>query len=141
MSTKLAISGIQIPPYSARGLSQTLVPIEASASMRRTINGALVDISASQFRKYASTISCTDQQHPALNGVWPGQQVTVNCVCELSYLTSGGSADRTPVSGSSRVEGDFTFYRPQLVMRVVSYEVQTDEYGAAVAWSLQLEEV
>jgi hypothetical protein len=140
-TTLLAISGINIPPYSARGITQTLAPIASAASLRRTINGSLVDLSASQFRKYASTISCTDQQHPALNGVWPGLQVTVDCVCELSYLTSGGSADRTVVPSTSRVEGAYTFYRPRLTMRVMAYDIQTDEYGASVGWSLQLEEV
>lgn len=140
-TTLLSISGINIPPYSARGISQTLAPIAGAANLRRTVNGTLVDLSASQFRKYASTISCTDQQHPALNGVWPGVQVTVDCICELSYLTSGGSADRTVVPGSSRTEGLYTFYRPRLIMRVLSYDIQTDEWGAAVGWSLELEEV
>lgn len=140
-TTLLAISGINIPPYSARGIRQTLTPISGAANLRRTINGTLVDLSASQFRKYASTISCTDQQHPALNGVWPGLQVTVDCVCELSYLTSGGSADRTVVPGSSRTEGAYTFYRPRLTMRVLAYDIQTDEWGASVGWTLQLEEV
>lgn len=139
-TTLLAISGINVPPYSSRGISQTLTPISSAANLRRSVNGALVDLSATQFRKYASTISCTDQQHPALNGVWPGLQVTVDCVTELSYLTSGGSADRTVVSGSSRTEGAYTFYRPRLTMRVLSYEVTTDEWGASVGWSLSLEE-
>lgn len=140
-STLLVISGIAIPPYSARALSQTLFPIAAASQMRRTINGALVDISSSLFRKYGSVISCTDQQHPALNGIWPGLQVTVDCISELSYTTSGGSADRVVVSGSSRTSGTFTFYRPRLTMRVMNYDVNFDEWGASVSWSLSLEEV
>jgi len=38
-----------VPPYSARGLTQTLTPIAAAANMRRTINGELLDLSAGQF--------------------------------------------------------------------------------------------
>jgi hypothetical protein len=69
--TLLVLSGIGVPDYSARGLRHTLEPIEASASLRRTVNGALVDLSFAQFRKYKSTISCQDQEPPAVDGVWP----------------------------------------------------------------------
>ena len=139
--TLLVLSGIGVPDYSARGLTQTLEPIEASASLRRTVNGALKDLSYAQFRKYKSTISCQDQEPPAVDGVWPGHVVTVDCVAELSFLTSGGSPARPVVSGSERVEGDFTFYRPQLEMLVTGFSMSRDEYGAAVSWQLQLEEI
>ena len=141
MPETLTLSGIGVPPYSVRGATQTLQPIDAAQQLRRTINGALVDISRAEFRKYRSTITCTDQQPPAVDGVWPGQIVTVGCISELSYKTAGGVAARAVVSGSSRTEGDYTFYRPQLTMRVVSFSQDTDEYGASVAWSLELEEV
>ena len=141
MSDVLTLSGIGVPPYSARGASQTLEPIEAAQQLRRTINGALIDLSRPEFRKYRSTISCADQQPPAIDGVWPGQVVTVGCISELSYKTSGGTPARSIVPGSSRTEGDYTIYRPQLTMRVVSFSQDTDEYGATVSWSLELEEV
>lgn len=137
--TLLVITGL-ITPFSARGLRQSLQPISQAGSLRRTVNGLLVDLSVSALRKYASTISCNDQRVPALNGVWPGLEVTVDCVAELAYLTSGGSAERTVVPGSSRVEGSYTFYRPRLTMRVVSYQTNTDEYGADIGWTLDLEE-
>ena len=141
MSDMLTLSGIGVPPYSARGASQTLEPIQASQQLRRTINGELIDISRAEFRKYRSTISCVDQQPPAIDGVWPGRVLTVGCISELSYLTAGGAPARPLVSGSSRTEGDYTFYRPSLTMRVVAFSQDTDEYGATVSWSLQLEEV
>ena len=65
MSDVLILSGIGVPPYSARGASQTLEPIQASQQLRRTINGELIDISRAEFRKYRSTISCADQLPPA----------------------------------------------------------------------------
>lgn len=152
METLLVLSGPGVQPWSARGLTQTLDPIGASANTRRTINGALKDLSAPQMRKYQSTISCADQSAPALDGVWPGQELRVECVAELAYKTAGGSPAR-PVVGEGddsesddtestrRVDGAYTFYRPVLTMRVMSYTQQTDEWGAAVSWSLQLEEV
>ncbi|MES2845643.1 MAG: hypothetical protein V4747_11490 [Pseudomonadota bacterium] len=138
--TLLTIVGVGLTPYSARGLSQTLEPISQAASMRRTVNGSLIDLSAPEFRKYQSQIRCNDLDAPALDGVWPGQLVTVDCVAELSYLTSGGSPARTVVSGSSRTVGSYTFYRPQLSMRITGFQTQYDEWGAEVGWSLDLEE-
>jgi hypothetical protein len=135
--TLLVLTGIGIPGYSARGLTQTLEPIEASVSLRRTVNGSLVDLSFAQFRKYKSTISCQDQEPPAVDGVWPGHVVTVDCVTELSYA-SGGSPARAVISGSSRTEGAFVFYGPQLQMLVTGFSVNRDEYGAAVQWQMTL---
>jgi hypothetical protein len=139
--TVLTITGFGLTPYSARGIQQTLEPIPQSSNLRRTVNGALVDVSAPEFRKYRSVISCDDMNVPAIDGVWPGQQVTVDCVAELSYLTSGGTAQRTVVSGSSRTAGSFTFYRPRLTMRIVNFNQSIDETGAVIGWELELEEV
>jgi hypothetical protein len=59
--TLLVLTGIGIPDYSARGLTQTLEPIEAALSQRRTVNGGLKDLSFAQFRKYKSSISCASR--------------------------------------------------------------------------------
>lgn len=134
-------SPMGVPLYSARGLKQSLSVIRAAQQLRRTINGALVDLSLAQFRKYSSTISCADRRAPAIDGVWPGQVLTVDCVAELSYLTAGGAPARPVVSGSSYTEGDYTFYRPQLTMRVVTPQTEIDEWKASVGWKLDLEEV
>jgi len=140
-TTLLSLSGEGVPPYSARGLTQTLEPIPAAANARRTVNGELIDTSVEELRKYQSTIQCNDQQAPAFDGIWPGQILTVDCVSELAYKTSGGSPSRTVVEGSSRVDGDYTFYRPQLTMMVVNWTASKDEWGAQVGWTLALEEV
>lgn len=139
--TLLALSGPGIAPYSARGLQQTLDPIAQALQLRRNINGALRDLSVEQFRKYKSTISCTDTLPPAFDGVMPGLILTVDCVAELSYKTIGGTPSRAVVPGSSYVEGEYTFYRPRLQMMVGEMTVQRDEYGRTVAWTLQLEEI
>lgn len=138
--TILVISGIGVSPYSARGLSQTLEPIQTGNEVLRTINGSLIDMSAPQFRKYKSTITGNDQEPPALDDVWAGLAVQVDCVSTLSYLTLGGTPGRPVVPGSSRVSGLFTIYRPRLQMVVMSFSQNEDEYGAAIGWTLNLEE-
>jgi hypothetical protein len=139
-TTVLDLDDIGVPNASARGLSQSLEPIPASQNMRRTVNGALLDISAPQFRKYMSTITCADQVPPALDGVFPGQTLVVKCAATLSYMV-GGSPQRPVVPGSEREDDGFMIYRPQLTMKVTGFSTQEDEWGAVVSWSLQLEEV
>jgi hypothetical protein len=129
-----------MPPFSARGLTQTYSVIDAGKVQKRTINGALHDLSLPQFQKYRSTITCADHRVPALDGVFPGMQVTVSCVFELAYA-SGGTPQRDVVPGSAREENGFVFYRPRLVMRVIDYRIEHDEWDASFNWSLDLEEV
>jgi len=139
--TVLRITTDIIPPYSSRGLTQTLQPIDQASQNKRTVNGKLVDTSFSGFHKYASQITGNDQMPPAIDGVWPGLQIVVDCVSELSYKTIGGAPARTVVTDSSYVEGLFTFYRPRLTMRVMNFSIQRGEYDRVIGWSLDLEEV
>ncbi len=135
----LRIAGVGLPTASIRGVTQTLQPIAASQQMVRTVNGALRDLSAPQFRRFSSQLRCNDQDPPALNGVWPGAIVTVECVAELAFLTASGTPERPVVE--SRVAGAWTIYRPRLTMMVVSFDVDRDEWRAATGWTLDLEEV
>lgn len=137
--TLLEMTGIGVPPYSARGVSQSLAPIEQAAHIVRAINGALLDLSYVPFQKYRSTISCEDQTPPAVDGVWPGKLVTVHCVAELCVV-EGGTPARPVAYGSTRTEAGWTFYRPVLEMMVLAFNTETDEYGAAIGWSMDLEE-
>ena len=131
-----------VAPYSARGLRGTLSLVDhITGGLRRTVNGTLVDLSPPQMRKYRLEIAGQDQAPPALDGVWPGMPVTVDAMVELAYLTAGGSPSRTPVSGSSRTEGDYTYYSPQFQMLVVECQLDRSEWAAEVSWSLTLEEV
>jgi hypothetical protein len=139
--TALVLSAMGVPFYSARGLSQTLEPIDGAKNVRRSVNGILTDVAHEQFRKYKSKISCIDMRAPAIDSVWPGMTVIVDCIAYLGYLTVGGSPQRTVVSGSAFTEGDFTFYRPRLTMLVIANSAQHDEWAATVPWELELEEV
>jgi hypothetical protein len=133
-----------VNPYSARGLQGTLMPIDAAKGtdkLARTVNGTLVDISAPQMRKYRLEVSGNDQAPAALDGLWVGMIVVVSSLVELAYLTATGFSGRTAVAGSARVEGAFTYYRPQLTMMVVEHQIARQEWEQAVSWSLALEEV
>ena len=140
-STLLRLTGIGVPPYAARGLKQTLYPIGQAAQLRRTVNGSLKDLSLAGFRKYGSEISGEDVAPPAFDGAWPGMELTVDCIHELCFETNSAGAQRTVVPGSAKVEGDFTFYRPRLVMRVTDFSGNADEWGAIYQWTMTLEEV
>ena len=134
-----------IPIYSARGLKQTLTPIQAAgANIQRDINGTLVDIDTgnTSFQKYASHIECGDsdtRSSLAFDAIWPGQLVTVDCVAELITM---GTPARTFVPGSEWTDtSGFVHYRPRLHMMVMNFSSQESEWEATVAWSLDLEEI
>lgn len=133
-----------VNPYSARQLRGTLRPTDAAQGydkLRRTVNGGLVDISAHQMRKYRLEAHGNDDAPPALDGLWVGMLVTVNSHVELAYLTAGGSPARPAVSGSARVDGNFTYYCPQFQMMVAELQIERQEWAAQVSWTLTLEEV
>ncbi len=141
--TLLAMSTIGVPLYSARGLTQVLTPApEAKPTPRRTINGELRWLGLTQMQKFDSTITCTDQEAPAFDGLWPGMSLIIDCVCELGYPI-GGSPIRPVVSGSSRSNFDatYTYYRPQITFMVVDYQESNAEYQHDYQWQLNLREI
>jgi len=147
--TMLSLVGVGIPPYSARGLVQTLSPISAATQLRRTVNGGLLDVADPLFQKYQSTITGSDVDPPAVEATWPGRVLTVGCIVELSRAaatdedTTEGADEfgRDVVPGSIRIADGFVFYRPLLQMRVTGWSANSDEWAAATDWTLSLEEV
>lgn len=137
--SNLQLFGVGVPPYSARGISQTLAPIAQAGNVVRAIAGNLLDLSYEPFRKYKSSLTCSDQKPPACSGVWPGHLVTVYCVSELVY-DEYGTPERPIVPDSQYQEGGFWHYRPILVMRVMGFSMDTDEWAAGVQWTMELEE-
>ncbi len=143
-TTVLVLSGIGVPEYSVRGsVKQTLEPISMLTGddmIWRTVNGELISTVPEQMLKYRSEISAEDVDPPAFDGLWPGQEITVDCIKELGFA-AGGTPGRPVVPDSARLVGDFTFYRPQLIMKVREWNMQRNEYADTVSWSLTLEEV
>lgn len=138
--TLLTITGLGLAPWSSRGVTMTLEPIEQTKQLKRTINGELQDLSLAIFQKYRATVNCSDVNAPAFDKQWPGKQLTVDCIPELSYVTAGGTPGRTVVADSSHTDGAYTFYRPTLIMRLTSWNVSRDEWGAVTGWTMELEE-
>jgi hypothetical protein len=131
-----------LPPFSSRNLTQVLEPIAQAANFRRTVNGKLVNLSGSQFTKYKSRISGSDQDTGAFDGIFPGQIVTVSCIQELSFLTGSEEGTRPAVDGAVRISGAYSFYRPVLVMMVTAGPTASwDEAAAGNTFSIDLEEV
>lgn len=159
----------RIPPWSARGCTQTLTLL-THHDVRRTVNGDLVDISSPFHRKYISTISCRDKTPLAFDGVWIGTALWVNCIQCLTTPFAAGvqqvALARKPVKSSLTIEtigGEkirphslkektvffekplenqgFITYQPQLLMRLTDSHLETDEWGMVVGWKMQLEEV
>jgi hypothetical protein len=142
-NTLLVISGDGMPPFAVRGINQTYEEIDAATnSFMRTVNGGLRDFGSPQFKnKYKTSISCNDQQSPAFDNLRAGDVVTMDCIGEMAYLTIGGAPQKVVVPGSSRVEGDFTFYRPRLFVMIKTKRQDHDEWGASIGWTLEAEEV
>ena len=133
-----------VPLYASRGLTGTLRPIDLAQGadkLRRTINGTLIDISAPQMRKYQLTATGSDMEPPAFDGLWAGMEVEVDCHVELAYLTVTGPPSRTAVPGSETVRGNYTWYCPVLLCRVVELNIDQDEWGAQSNWAITLEEI
>lgn len=140
--TTLTIVGLGGFRYQARGLNQTLAPIKQTQQQFRTINGSLKDVSNHAFRKYSSEITCTDINAPPLDGLFPGDEVVVDCAAVLCYKTGNlGSPNRLQVSGSSWTLGEFTFYRPILTMMVMDLSENFEEWKSDFQWKISLEEM
>ncbi|MBZ9705389.1 hypothetical protein LB543_01425 [Mesorhizobium sp. ESP7-2] len=143
-TTFLRLDPVGVPPYSARGISEAF-SLDGDAQLARTVNNVLIDLGAGEDEKFKLTITCTDQNMPALDGVKRGMELTVDCATEFVYMTAGGSPSRPAASTTddpaTRTEGAFTLYRPRLIMLVADYQLGFDEWGAACNWSLALIEV
>lgn len=135
------MSGLELTTYSARDLTQTLEPTPESGSLAESVNGETLDLSYPWFQKLQSTVTCKDTMAPCLNRVWIGQLCVVQCVVERSYKTGLDTPDRSVVSGSSRVEGAFTFYRPELTMRITAIRNGLVEYKADYSWQIDFREL
>lgn len=139
--TLMQVAPFGMSPFSVRGINQSLDLISAALNFRRTVNGKLIKISPPQFTKYKTSVTCTDMDSPAITGRALGAVVVFDSVVELSYVTLGGlGPERAVVLGSERIQGDLTFYRPQMTMIIISVSVNKNEWGASVSYQIDMEE-
>ncbi len=138
-----------LPPFAIRDVTQTLDFITGTGAggsvmgtwIREDVNGNLMDLTAPQFRKFQSTITCKDQDAPAMDGdAWLGTTCEVSCCAELRYHTGVGFPVR-PAAGPTRMEGIFTYYNPLLIMMVVGFTSAVQERFHEYSWRMELREV
>ncbi len=104
------------------------------------MDGELRDTSYAQFHKYAITVSCKDQQPPALDGIWPGHSVTLWLPKWFSYPV-GGTPSRQVVCGSDVVTSEgFVRYLPICYARIMDWSDGLDEWAHDETWSITFEE-
>jgi hypothetical protein len=163
--TDLILEGRLFPPFSARECIQSLTPLPQGI-LRRTLGGTLVHVGTGGPPKFQSTIHCKDRAPPAFEGLGIGGRLKVGCIQSLTQIVAEGTSqvrlEREAVtchlydsSGKtwplerptgqeitllSDFPGGFVTYRPWLMMRVKTYHLETDEWGMAVGWTLELEE-
>ncbi|TCO69006.1 hypothetical protein [Rhodovulum euryhalinum] len=171
--TRLRIFGadgneIPIPEGAGRGLSMSQSAIAAAQKIRRDIYATAHNLSDPAFQKYAVEIYCTDQDLPALGGVWPGDVITIHSIQSISERMSASGAmilSREPVHGTVKafnaagavvahtetaVPGGVEVsapgavrvkYRPILHIMVFDKGGDEREIEASISWSLSGEEV
>ena len=168
METLLTISGVGLPPMSARGCKQELIPLP-NGEFRKTVNGALVFVKTSEYQRYQTTIKCSDMNCPAVGNIWIGSKVEIGCIQSIWQNADSSEKiiylSRTPVKGSvivinsnnklirHTVEGSavhileeisgqiFISFRPILEMLITDFRVETNEWELKTSWILCAEEV
>jgi hypothetical protein len=167
--SELILDRIGFPPFSSKHCQQTLIPI-MNGELRRTVNGQLIYTGTDQHHKFQSVIQGQDKVCPSFEGVWRGSLIKVGCIQRLSQQTRNTREiflQRDPVEDSVVVidkksqekeillvdgrhitlkeidnnEEYYIFYRPYLLMCVISYKLLTNEWGTSGGWQLDLEEV
>ncbi len=128
-ATLLHIDGIDMTDYAVRGLTMTLAPIVSGTEVVRSVNGTLMDWSSSQFRKFASTISCADFDPPTFLDIWVGKAVVVRCIPGL-VAWSGGTGELLATDGTLTLH-----------MMVKSWTSSRADWEATTTWQLDLEEI
>lgn len=163
METQLLFSIGGTPKFSARNCIQELKPLIKSPILR-SINGNFIENTNDTNMKYISKITCNDEVPFALDGIYPGVDISVGCITPLiQKITSEKTKlSRDYVSGSiiaydtsndkvniKKIDGrhihlekssGYIKYRPWMKMKVVDFEVKTNEWDMKSFWVLKLEE-
>ncbi|MBP6985878.1 MAG: hypothetical protein KBB83_04725 [Alphaproteobacteria bacterium] len=158
---RMSVGGL--PPFSARDCQQILEPIEI-AEVHRSVNGEMVTTVSRNHHKYKTTIRSQDKLPIAIDSLWIGQDVELGCIQRLWQKTDQNDLQlaRPPVEGSvvalsqerqpievQQVQGQnvtltspgYVGYRPQLMMKIIDFGFETQEWGEGrTSWFLKLEE-
>ncbi|WP_029029840.1 hypothetical protein [Salinarimonas rosea] len=145
--TYLDFSEIGVVHGSGAGIRQTIEPVP-NGRRYYDVFGRIHDTGRPALQLYRTTILGEDVWGPALAGVWPGRALTISCAAELVQPASLAFV-RPAVPGSVRyldaLSNDlpdatgavYVAYRPILQVKVQSWNVEQDEYGQVVAWTME----
>lgn len=162
----LGMSGM--PPQSARNCIQELSPV-TNGEFRKSLNGDLLFLQSHDRKRYKSVISCKDNNSPLIDSIWIGSSITVGCIQNIWQSIEPGKKQltlmRPAVAGSVCAVNNFgipikfelndnnvelykeyseTIYicfRPWLLMNVIDFCLETNEWGMTGGWKLVLEEI
>lgn len=168
MESELTINIGGLPPFSARGCEQILIPI-TQGEFHRNINGELIYLGEDTHTKYKSVIKCSDKAAIATNGLYRGREIELGCIQRLWQKFEEDQRDirldKIPVEATIfaydqnnkeitithhqgknvRLQAHhpkgYICYRPLLNMRVVQYSLSTNEWGVKVGWEMECEEI
>lgn len=147
-STLLRFVETGIPDFGSRGIQETLELISSAYNARRTVNGTLRNLARPAFSKYSLGYQCEDHDVISEALMRPGTIITVHCITELAVpgtlpdpVSAWTGNARPMVPGSLREANGMIYYRPIIVAAVTGFQIQRDEWGATVSWTLSLEEV
>lgn len=156
---------IRIPRHAGFGVEQSMAFIELAGQAKRDVNGGLIRIQNSLFRKYTTEISVSRTGAPTFGNLNPQDLLTIHCVAEITQRVSSGAATliRDPVPDSVRcfkandkeiagfsvsersVTGatgaTYLTFRPILECAVSAFSWNQNEITGEVSWSLSAEEV
>lgn len=168
--TLLTISGVGLPPMSARGCTQELIPIP-NGEFRKTVNGALVFVKTSDYQRYRTIIKCSDMNCPAVGNIWMGSKVEIGCIQNIWQNADSSCHSikllKIPADNSvvvideqqrylkhildeesvvhildDNISGQiFISYRPKLDMLITDFRVETNEWELKTSWILCAEEI
>ena len=166
--TNLILGVAGLPPESARNCQQELSPIP-NCEFKKSINVDLLFLETHERKRYKSVITCKDINSPIIDGIWVGSQISVGCIQNLWQAINPGESKvrliRPAVEGSVcavnnlgdaipfrlvddevefnkiHYEKIFLCFRPWLIMLVINFSLDTDEWGMSGGWKIVLEEI
>ncbi len=168
MDSVLTINGLGLPPLSARGCKQELVPIP-NGQFRKTVNGDLCFIKLSERQRYRTVIKCKDMNVPAFGNLRIGSIVKIDCIQSIWQNIEAGVQSieliRDFVDGSVLVINEsgqdvpftlngkkielkspndsnlFVSFRPSLQMLITNFVSESSEWDLSHEWRLEAEEI
>lgn len=152
--SKLLINGKKLLVGSDWNVSVDIQPIAGASNMRRTINGEMISLARSVFRKYRVSISGSGRRAPEISHMMPGDHVQITAPEPI--FTNGADFGRVIVervgvkaTGGQIAVGPGDYFpvpvvgvgvRPVFECMITGVSVGYDERTKDYNWRLEAEE-